>query len=124
MFNLMVTNVPGPQMPLYVLGRELRELYPMAMLQPGHALALAVTSYNGQLNFGVLGDYNALPDVHVISHAISAELDTLVELATATAGAPEPQNRHPAPRPRRRTRVGEQAGEQSSPALAESSFSR
>jgi len=78
MFNLMVTNIPGPQFPLYVLGREIVELYPIALLQPAHALAIAVTSYNGQLNFGVLGDYDTLRDIDVLSDAITAGLRELV----------------------------------------------
>ena len=53
LFNLIVTNVPGPQFPLYVLGRELLELYPIAFLPRDHALAIAVMSYNGRLDYVV-----------------------------------------------------------------------
>ncbi len=63
LFNLLVTNVPGPQAPLYVLGRELRDLFPVAFLPSNHALAVAMMSYNGSLDFGLLADYDALPDV-------------------------------------------------------------
>ena len=48
LFNLIVTNVPGPQIPLYVLGRELEEVFPVAFLPQNHALAVAIMSYNGQ----------------------------------------------------------------------------
>ena len=63
LFNLIVTNVPGPQFPLYVRGRELEAVFPVAFLPKDHALAIAIMSYNGQMNFGLLGDYDALPDI-------------------------------------------------------------
>ena len=61
LFNLIVTNVPGPQFPLYVLGREMLQAIPVAFLPENHALAIAIMSYNGQMNFGLLGDFDALP---------------------------------------------------------------
>jgi diacylglycerol O-acyltransferase / wax synthase len=88
LFNLIVTNVPGPQFPLYVLGREMLAAYPVAFLPENHALAIAIMSYNGQLNFGLLGDYDALPDVNLIGEAIEQELATLVELARESVAAP------------------------------------
>jgi len=60
LFNLIVTNVPGPQFPLYLLGRELLDLFPIAFLPKHHGLAIAIMSYNGQLNFGFTADYDAL----------------------------------------------------------------
>jgi WS/DGAT/MGAT family acyltransferase len=66
-FNLVVTNVPGPQFPLYLLGRELRGLYPVVPLAARQALGIAVMSYNGHLGFGLLGDYDALPDLDAIA---------------------------------------------------------
>ena len=60
LFNLIVTNVPGPQIPLYVLGRELEDLFPVAFLPENHALAIAIMSYNGQVDFGLLADYDAM----------------------------------------------------------------
>ena len=59
----VVTNVPGPQFPLYLLGRCLRSLYPVVPLARRQALGIAVMSYNGHLGFGLLGDYDALPDL-------------------------------------------------------------
>src|ERR671938_2040962 len=56
-FNLIVTNVPGPQFPLYLLGRELLEFVPVAFLHENHALAIAIVSYNGNVDFGLLADY-------------------------------------------------------------------
>ena len=71
LFNLIVTNVPGPQFPLYVLGREMLQAIPVAFLPENHALAIAIMSYNGQLNFGLLGDFDALPDIDVIGENIA-----------------------------------------------------
>src|SRR5205823_8210166 len=59
-FNLVVTNVPGHQLPLYVLGRELQAMFPMVPLTKNTALGIAIMSYNGQLNFGLNADYDAL----------------------------------------------------------------
>jgi WS/DGAT/MGAT family acyltransferase len=88
LFNLIVTNIPGPQFPLYVLGREMLEAYPVAFLPENHALAIAIMSYNGQMNLGLLGDFDALPDIDEISASISEELRTLVSLARVSVPAP------------------------------------
>jgi diacylglycerol O-acyltransferase len=91
LFNLIVTNVPGPQFPLYVLGRRMLHAYPVAFLPENHALAVAIMSYNGEMNFGLLGDFDALPDIDSIGEHISMELSALVALASeatsASAGA-------------------------------------
>jgi WS/DGAT/MGAT family acyltransferase len=79
LFNLLVTNVPGPQIPLYVLGRELEDLFPLAFLPKNHALAVAIMSYNGGLDYGLLGDYDALPDIDVIAEGIDASLKELLD---------------------------------------------
>lgn len=78
LFNLLVTNVPGPQVPLYVLGRKLQETFPVAFLAKNHALAVGVMSYNGQVNFGLLGDYDAMPDIKLISDGLNDALDELL----------------------------------------------
>jgi diacylglycerol O-acyltransferase len=88
LFNLIVTNIPGTQFPLYVLGRELLEAYPIAFLPENHALAIAILSYNGKMNFGLLGDFDSLPDLDVIRTNLVEELATLVELAHETVAAP------------------------------------
>jgi WS/DGAT/MGAT family acyltransferase len=76
-FNVVVTNVPGPQVPLYLLGRRLRALYPVLPLAERQALAIAVTSYDGRLGFGLLADYDALPDLDVLADALRASIDAL-----------------------------------------------
>jgi len=80
LFNLIVTNVPGPQFPLYVLGREILDIFPVAFLPDHHALAIAIMSYNGEMNFGLLADYDAVPDIDVIAEGIQ---DSLAELLAA-----------------------------------------
>jgi hypothetical protein len=81
LFNLIVTNVPGPQFPIYVRGREMQSIFPVAFLPEDHALAVAIMSYNGGMNFGLLGDYDALPDIQDIADGIEASLAELVALA-------------------------------------------
>jgi diacylglycerol O-acyltransferase len=83
LFNLLVTNVPGPQLPLYLLGRELRDLFPVAFLPDDHALAVAIMSYNGGLDYGLLGDYDAMPDIDVVADGIEASLAELLAAARA-----------------------------------------
>jgi diacylglycerol O-acyltransferase len=87
LFNLIVTNVPGPQLPLYVLGREMEEIFPVAFLPPNHTLAVAIMSYNGRIGFGLLADYDSVEDVEMISEGISASLAELEEAASAAAAA-------------------------------------
>ena len=87
LFNLLVTNVPGPQFPLYVQGREMTSVFPIAFLPRNHALAIAIMSYNGQMNFGLLGDYDAMPDLDALGEAIESALAELVSLAAREARA-------------------------------------
>jgi diacylglycerol O-acyltransferase len=81
LFNLIVTNVPGPQFPLYVRGREMLDVFPVAFLPKDHALAVAIMSYNGGLNFGLLGDFDAMPDIERFGEGLSEALAELVALA-------------------------------------------
>ncbi|HZE05598.1 MAG TPA: wax ester/triacylglycerol synthase family O-acyltransferase, partial [Solirubrobacteraceae bacterium] len=112
LFNLIVTNIPGPQMPLYVLGRELQDLFPVAFLPEDHALAIAIMSYNGGLDYGLLGDFDAMPDIELVADGIESALAELLAAARSgrpsraraagNGGAPEPtarngDNRSPAP---------------------------
>ncbi|WP_205697608.1 wax ester/triacylglycerol synthase family O-acyltransferase [Conexibacter sp. SYSU D00693] len=85
LYNVLVTNVPGPQVPLFFLGQRLRTFYPLPYLGGDRALAVAAMSYDGEVAFGVLGDRDALPDVDVVSQGLRAALHELVALA---AGRP------------------------------------
>ncbi len=96
LFNLIVTNVPGPQFPLYLLGRELLELVPVAFLPEDHALAIAIISYNGAVEFGLLADYDAMDDVEFVAGAISEALGELV--AAARTGQSAARSRQSAER--------------------------
>ncbi|MGH2981112.1 MAG: WS/DGAT/MGAT family O-acyltransferase [Solirubrobacterales bacterium] len=97
LFNLIVTNVPGPQIPLYVLGRELEDVFPVAFLPQNHALAIAIMSYNGRINFGLLADYDAMEDVQLISDGIDESLAELLE--AAKQAEPEQTEAEPAETP-------------------------
>ena len=87
LFNLIVTNVPGPQIPLYVLGRELEEVFPVAFLPQNHALAVAIMSYNGRIGFGLLADYDSMEDAEAIGRGIGESLAELEAAAAAAAAA-------------------------------------
>jgi diacylglycerol O-acyltransferase len=93
LFNLLVTNIPGPQFPLYLLGHKLEDLFPVAFLPREHALAVAIMSYDGGIDYGLLGDYDALPDIEVIADGIRESLEELLEAARArgSRGKPEPK---------------------------------
>jgi WS/DGAT/MGAT family acyltransferase len=87
LFNLLVTNFPGPQMPFYVLGRKLSDVYPIGFLAHRHALAIAILSYNGQVGFGLLADPDTLPDAErMVTHlgAAVAELRGLAPVPSAS----------------------------------------
>jgi diacylglycerol O-acyltransferase len=84
LFNMIVTNVPGPQIPLYVLGRELEEVFPVAFLPQNHTLAVAIMSYNGKLGFGLLADYDSMEDIDFLANALH---DSLAELERAATDA-------------------------------------
>jgi WS/DGAT/MGAT family acyltransferase len=84
LFNLTVTNVPGPQFPLYLLGRRLRAFYPKVPLALNTALGIAVMSYDGRVFFGLLGDYDAMPDLDLVAADVEA---AVAELAPESPGA-------------------------------------
>jgi diacylglycerol O-acyltransferase len=82
--NTVTTNVPGPQLPLYCLGREMLAYYPYVPLSHGVRVGTAILSYNGQLAFGITGDYDAAPDVDVLAAAIPVGFEELRSLVAAT----------------------------------------
>ncbi len=81
LFNLLVTNVPGPQIPLYVLGRKLSKPYPVAFLAKNHGLAVGVMSYAGKINVGLIGDFDAMPDIGQVRRGLNESLAELAEAA-------------------------------------------
>ena len=93
-FHLAVTNVPGPQFPLYAAGARMLETYPVQPLLPGQALAIGVTSYDGGVYYGLTADRDALPDVQLLGQCVTDALEELVDSAS--------ESRPRAPRGRRK----------------------
>ena len=93
-FNLVVSNVPGPPIPLYVAGAELVEYYPVSTLPDGQGLNVTVFSYRDTLFFGLLGCRELVPDLELLAQAIAAEYHDLLE---AAASRPQPIECEPAP---------------------------
>ena len=97
-FNLAVTNVPGPQFPLFLLGRRLAELYPLVPLAENTALGVAIMSYDGSIDFGLVSDFDALPDLDALAADLQAAILELAD-AAGVASAPAGANGHsPLPR--------------------------
>jgi diacylglycerol O-acyltransferase / wax synthase len=90
-FNLVVTNVPGPQFPLYLLGRRLKALYPVVPIARRQALGIAVMSYDGHLGFGLLADYDALPELETLARELERSIAALAKAAgvARTGGTPK-----------------------------------
>ena len=76
-FNVVVTNVPGPQFPLYAMGARMRDMYPVVPLAKGQAVSIGITSYDGGIFYGLNADRDAMGDVDVLADAIGASLDEL-----------------------------------------------
>ena len=86
-FQLSVTNVPGPQSPLYAAGAVMEQTYPVPPLLPGHALAIGVTSYDGSVFYGVTADRDLVPDAETFAVCLGEALDELLD--TAGDGRPK-----------------------------------
>jgi diacylglycerol O-acyltransferase len=99
-FNLVVTNVPGPQFPLYMLGRRMTRLYPVVPLARKQALGVAVMSYDGKLGFGLLADYDAVPELETIAR----ELERAIGALSAAAGVRERTKPRAKPKPKAKSR--------------------
>jgi diacylglycerol O-acyltransferase / wax synthase len=85
MFNLTITNVPGPRRPLYAFGAELREVHPVVPLAADHAVGIAIFSYNGLLTFGINADCSRAPDLDVLAYGIEEAIEELRALAPELA---------------------------------------
>ena len=81
LFNITITNVPGPRAQLYVLGAPLRAIYPIVPLAAEHSIGIAILSYMDEIAIGVSADRDACPDLDVMIDAIGAELAGLVAVA-------------------------------------------
>jgi WS/DGAT/MGAT family acyltransferase len=80
LFNVTITNVPGPQIPLYAHGAPLREVHPVVPLAAEHAVGIAIFSYNGLLSFGVIADSESTPDIRVLARGIEEGIEELLAL--------------------------------------------
>jgi WS/DGAT/MGAT family acyltransferase len=80
-FNLVVTNIPGPQFPLYLMGRRMERIFPMVPLAKNQGVCIGVMSYDGQVNFGLIGDYDGMPDLEDLADDLEASLAELIEAA-------------------------------------------
>ncbi len=98
LFNMLVTNFPGPQVPFYVLGRELTGVYPIGFLARRHALAMAIFSYNGSIHFGLLADGDTIDDLDSIANYVDESARELSQAAGVGGGEREPSARLGAPR--------------------------
>lgn len=81
LFNLVVTNVPGPQFPLYLMGREAIDPFPMVPLAKGQGLGIAIMSYNGRMNFGLVGDFDVMYDIDDLAEDLYRSLEELADAA-------------------------------------------
>jgi WS/DGAT/MGAT family acyltransferase len=91
-YNLVVTNVPGPQMPLYAAGATMLAAYPVVPLARGQAVSVGVTSYNGGVHFGLNADRDSMPDLELLATQIHEAIDELLDTVRERR----------TPRPRRR----------------------
>jgi hypothetical protein len=82
--NTVTTNVPGPQFPLYAAGRQMLEAFPFVPLGGQIRIGIAIFSYNGMINFGVTGDYDAAPDIGVLCQGIEDGMGELLKAAGVT----------------------------------------
>jgi diacylglycerol O-acyltransferase len=100
--DVVITNVPGPQFPLYAQGAPMLASYPVVPLMPGQGLSVGVTSYDGKVSFGLNADRTAMPDLAVFAQCVTDALD---ELLDTTKGS-----RSRASRGRRKPRSPKKAG--------------
>jgi WS/DGAT/MGAT family acyltransferase len=93
LFNLVVTNVPGPQVPLYADGARMLAAYPVMPLAMGQALAIGVTSYDGRVFYGLNADRAAMPDLDVLVQCLADALEELADTSRAAAPRRRPRKR-------------------------------
>jgi hypothetical protein len=79
LFNLVITNVPGPQVPLYVAGSRMLEVFPVVPLVRGQGLSVGITSYDGRVYVGLNADRDALGDVELLADLVEQEIGHLLE---------------------------------------------
>jgi len=89
--NTVITNIPGPQVPLYCLGAKMLEAFPYVCVVDGMAMIIAVISYDGHLAFGLSGDRSAVPDLHVLAEGVESAFTELEEALRPVEAKPKPK---------------------------------
>jgi hypothetical protein len=97
-FNLVISNVPGPNYPLYSAGAKLLHFYPVSALTDGQGLNMTVQSYNGNLDFGFIACRELVPDLRVMSDLVRESMAELLELCDDEPASVDPPPRAPAKR--------------------------
>jgi diacylglycerol O-acyltransferase / wax synthase len=92
----MITNVPGPQMPLFAAGARLVASYPVLPLSVGHLLAVGVTSYDGEIFLGLNADRDAIGDLEVLAQCVRDALEELLDTTVRGTTARQPTRKAPA----------------------------
>jgi diacylglycerol O-acyltransferase len=99
-FQLSITNVPGPQSPLYAAGARMVRTFPIPPLLPRQALAIGVTSYDGQVFYGITADRDLVPDADVLGQCVTEALTELLDTATGSRPkTPRGRRKKAAPKP-------------------------
>ncbi len=88
-FNVIISNVPGPQFPLYTSGARMQGIYPLSTIVDGVGLNMTMMSYNGNLDFGLVADREMVPDIWSLMDYLGEELELLEKLATSSSPAGE-----------------------------------
>jgi len=94
--DLVITNVPGPQVPLFAAGTRLVASYPVLPLSAGHLLAIGVTSYDGEVFFGLTADRDAMSDLDVLAQCLLDALDELLDTTVRATNVRQPTRKAPA----------------------------
>lgn len=81
--NVVISNVPGPQVPLYLAGAQMKTFFPVSIITHGLALNITVQTYCGRIDFGIIACKEAVPDLHDFASAITGGFDELIALAEA-----------------------------------------
>jgi diacylglycerol O-acyltransferase len=79
-FNLTVSNIPGPREPMYMLGCELEEVYPVVPVSDAHAVSIGLTTIKDRAFFGIYADCQSLPDADLLARGIGESIDELLAL--------------------------------------------
>jgi WS/DGAT/MGAT family acyltransferase len=91
--NLVVTNVPGPQFPLHMADRELKDIFPLVPIGNNMGLGIAIVSYNGTIDFGLVGDWSSLPDLDDLGELFADALKEMGDAAGVSVRADSPAGR-------------------------------